>query len=110
MQVSGGQRHSKADLAVSDRRQVVIPADQNRFPVTGLICRSGGSAAKAPGPASLVVRRIGLILPEKFLLMDLIELLGQKLVGTLVRPRVGRRRKRLGRRSLDLRCVQLTRQ
>src|SRR2546423_9337878 len=87
--MSRGARQRERYFALSDSRQRVISAHQNRLTVTCMISRSRSNAVKSPGPASHVVRGIGVIYPAKLRLANLIEFLRQKLLISLMGFRVG---------------------
>src|SRR5215469_15412028 len=61
---------------------------------------------KTPRPASFVVGRLWMVLPEKFLLSDFVKLLGSKFVVPLMSQRV-RRRIQLRHRILHWRDVEI---
>src|SRR5438046_2144513 len=86
--MSSSPRQRERYLALSYSRQRVISAHQNRLAVTCMISRSRSNAVKSPGPASHVVRGIGVIYPAELRLANLIEFLWQKLLVSLVRFRV----------------------
>src|SRR5438046_6865539 len=87
--MSRSPRQRERHFALPYSRQRVISAHQNRLTVTCMISRSRSNAVKSPGPASHVVRGIGVIYPAELRLANLIEFLRQKLLISLVGFRVG---------------------
>src|SRR5258708_39585202 len=89
MGCSPGQCES--DFALAYLRQSVVPAYQNRLPITSLVGRAGSNAIKTPGPTPDVIGRIRVIYPTELCLTNLIEFLRKKLSIALVCLRIGRR-------------------
>src|SRR5437660_12624543 len=107
VKMAGGVRHRKCDFAFSRWRQIVVPPDQYGLSIMHLVGRAGSDAIKSPGPTAFVIRRLRMVLPEKFLLMDFVKLLWQELLVSLVRSRNRRWMKRLLRGLFDGRDIHL---
>src|SRR5579864_48414 len=99
-------RHGESHVAVSQRRQGVYTAHENRLTITGVIGWAGGRSIKTPRPSPLVVRRFGMVLPTEFLFLDLVKLLRQKFVITLVGLGIRRRIQLSGYRLLYRRDIE----
>src|SRR5260221_451823 len=99
VQMAGGAGHGKRNFRLAQLRQIIVAADQNRLSVARMIRRSRRGAVESPRPASLVIRRIRMVLPQEFLFPDLVKLFRQEFVVALMglghRRRMQRDRRRL---------------